>query len=84
MKRLEQDVDRRLAEADGADEKLVDQLVGQLIDEVTLPVVTILSVRRVELELLLEERPSSDRVAHEPGRGAQPAQAARDRDSEPV
>ena len=45
VKRLEQDLDRGFAVPDDPFEQVLDQLAGQLADEMTLPVVAVLSVR---------------------------------------
>src|SRR5439155_10440052 len=71
VKGLDQDPPRRPAQRDDALEQLVEQLVGELTHEVTLPVVPVLAVRRVEHALLVEERVRPQAVLDEAGRRAQ-------------
>ena len=77
MQRLDQDVSGRPAERDQASEQLVDQLVRQLADEVALPVVPVLAVRRIDQALLVEERMCAHRVLDEPRRRAQQGELVR-------
>jgi hypothetical protein len=53
VERLDQDSARRAAERGNAAEQIVDELVRELADEVTLPIVAIDAVAGIEDALLL-------------------------------
>src|SRR5207247_10829095 len=77
VQRLDEEPARRASQRADSLEELIDELVRQLADEVALPVVTVLAVRRVEHALLVEEGMRQHAVVDQPGSGTQPAQLGR-------
>src|SRR5829696_3376154 len=77
VERLDQDSAGRTAERGNAAEQIVDQLVRELADEVTLPVVAVDAVTGIEDTLLLEEALAADAVADETGDYAERAEGIR-------
>jgi hypothetical protein len=66
VQRLDEDVRRRSSELHDLRKELVDQVVRELVHELSLPVVPVFAVGRVEHELLLEERLLTQVVRDEP------------------